>query len=194
MKKIVGLLLMIFAVYGSIQAQDIITLKSGVELKAKIVKLKPGNVLYILPESTDTTSIMRKEVLKLWYQNGTIVYLSDESSPRTEYEPGHDSMYYAGVSDANMYYKGYKSAATGTAVSVLAMPWNLIPAIACSSKGPSVENLGFRDSKLMENSSYYYGYTSQAHKIKKRKVWKAYAVSTGAYVGMIVILSAALAF
>jgi hypothetical protein len=176
-----------FAVLLSAVAQDIITLKSGEELNIKIVKLNPSDIVYIQKGSTDTSTRMREEVLKIHYQNGTLVYLTDNKNQSKIYE--NDTMYNAGIADANMYYKGYKAATAGTIVAALIFPFNLIPAVACSVTPPSISNLGYRNPKLMENHGYYFGYTKQAHKIKKHKVWSGYAIGSGAVIVLYILLS-----
>lgn len=180
----------LFTVLLSTVAQDIITLKSGEDLIAKIVKLNPFDIVFIQKGSTDTSTRMRNEVFKIHYQNGTLVYLSDDKSQGKIYESTNDTMYNAGIADANIYYKGYKAATAGTIVAALVFPFNLIPAVACSATPPSMNNLGFRNPNLMGNQGYYLGYTKQAHKIKKKKVWSGYAIGSGAMIAIYILLSA----
>lgn len=83
-------------------------------------------------------------------------------------------------SDARRYYDTYKGATTGTALTVfLASPiLGLIPAIACSSTPPSDYNLNIPNEKLERNSKYYNCYRKEATKIKSRKVWSTFGIST----------------
>ena len=190
MRKHIFLIIALFSFFYSAVAQDIITMKSGDELKGKIIRLNAKDVVFRPQGVNDTLSMWRDEIVKLTYQNGTLIYLA-EKTPRTK-ESGstYDSMYYAGVNDAALNYKGYKGASAGTLVSALVFPLNLIPAIACSATPPNDENLGYTDKKLMENLDYKQGYKEQAHKIKKQKVWKNFAIGSGAFFG-VYILSAA---
>jgi hypothetical protein len=86
--------------------------------------------------------------------------------------------------------KDIKQLRHGTLVSALVFPLNLIPAIACSATPPGDENLGYKDKKLMENPDYNMGYKEQAYKIKKKKVWKNFAIGTGAIFGLYILSSA----
>ncbi len=187
MRKLIILIIVVFSCLYNAVAQDIITLKSGDELKVKIIRLNAKDVVFSPQGVNDTMSMARENVTKLTYQNGTLIYLAEEETISDYTGPVSDSIYNAGVKDASLYYKGYKAASTGTLVSALMFPYNLIPAIACSATPPRDQNLGYTDSKLMENPSYKQGYKDQAHKIKKRKVWKSFAIGSGAIFGLYIV-------
>lgn len=198
MKKVFALVLIIFTGFHVAVAQDIITLKSGQELKARILRLNPKDVIFIAENNPDTVYLLRDEITKLQYRSGIIVYLSDNeyhapamsaSSTASFDVPVNDSLYWLGEKDASRYYKGYQAASTGTLICSLFFPWGLVPAIACSSSPPSMNSLGYRDQKLMENSSYFNGYTKQAYKIKKKKVWQGFAIGSGAVIGFSILMS-----
>ncbi|GAB3174285.1 hypothetical protein [Telluribacter humicola] len=90
-------------------------------------------------------------------------------------------MYVAGQRDAEMHYKKYKGAGTGTLIASLFSPLvGLIPAIACSSTTPKEVNLGAPKPELLAQEEYYLGYTQKAKKIKSRKSWTNWAVGFGA--------------
>jgi hypothetical protein len=191
MRKIIVSTLFLFIGLFSAVAQDVITMKTGDELKVKIIRLNPKDVVFSPnANKNDTISILRDEVAKLWYQSGTTIYLSDNRKHEEGYTATTDSLYNAGMADALKYYSGYKSASTGVLISGLAFPYNLIPAIACSATPPKDQNLGYKDKKLMENYSYNQGYINQAHKIKKHKVWKNYAIGSGVMIAFYVLMSA----
>ena len=105
--------------------------------------------------------------------------------------PGSDSLFNLGTIDATRYYKGYKPAATGTLIASFFFPLGLIPAIACSSTTPARENLGYKDQKLMENTSYFNGYTHKAHAIKKKKVWGGFAIGSGLVIALSILMNTA---
>jgi hypothetical protein len=176
-----------------VKAQDIITLKSGEEIKAHIVRLTQKEVFYTLASSPDTLLLQRQELTKLYYNTGIVIYLEQLQMPEFTSEAFSDSLYLLGKRDAGFYYKGYRPAATGTLIASIFVPWGLIPAIACSVTPPSIQNLGFPDQTLIKNPSYYKGYRDNAFKIKKKKVWRNFAIGTGAVVGLYVISFAALA-
>lgn len=196
MRKIFAVLLLLFTGLSSVVAQDIITLKSGNELKARILRLNPKDVTFIPENKSDTLSMVRNEITKLLYQGGTVIYLSEEERITFNNEPGSDtgsdSLYLLGEKDAIRFYKGYKPAATGTLICSIFIPWGLIPAIACSSSPPKINSLDFRNNKLMENTEYYNGYTDKAFKIKKKKVWQNFAIGTGITVGYYILMVGAL--
>jgi hypothetical protein len=190
MKKAFVLIIFIFSSLSLVTAQDIITLKSGDELKARIVRLNPKDVVFIPQNNSDTITLLRDEITMLHYQSGINIYLTENNSPAlvaNNSEPGNDSLFSLGARDAGIYYTGYKAAATGTLITSFFIPWGLVPAIACSATPPSTHNLGYRNPKLMENPSYYAGYTDQAFKIKKKKVWTNFGIGTGAMIAFYII-------
>jgi len=185
MKTFIAFIFFVFAGINSTVAQDIITLKTGQELKARIVRLTQKDVVFIPQNNSDTITISRDEITMLHYQSGINIYLTENKSPApvaTNSEPANDSLFSQGAKDAGIYYTGYKAAATGTLITSFFIPWGLVPAIACSATPPATYNLGYRDPKLMENPSYYAGYTDQAFKIKKKKVWTNFGIGTGAMI------------
>jgi hypothetical protein len=198
MNKFILFILLFYSVITLATAQDIITLRSGKELKAKIIHLNTKDVILIPENISDTISLLRNEVAMLKYQSGIVIYLTDNETPLTVSAftgPESDSLFALGEKDAIRYYKGYRPAQVGTLITSIFIPFGLVPALACSSTPPGKNSLGYKDQKLMENSSYYSGYTIKAYEIKKKKVWRGFAIGTGAaaiyvlFVGALVSLS-----
>ena len=189
MKNILALIFIILTGSPAAVAQDIITLKTGEEMKARIIRLDRKDVTFIPSNGVDTAYLLREDVTKLQYRSGIIIMLAEKEMPELFIETGNDSLYILGINDASLYYKGYKGAATGTLAASIFFPWGLIPAIACSSKVPSKDNLGYPNEQLVKNSIYYEGYEKQAHKIKKKKVWGGFAIGSGIYIGLVAIMS-----
>lgn len=190
MKIVFVLILIVFTCFSNAFSQDIITLLSGQDINGKIIRLNQEKLSFIPKGSQDTSTLLRSEILKVHYQNGTIVFLTDEKKISEQLETKNDSMYLAGNADASLYYQSYHAASTGTLVAGLIFPWNLIPAIACSATPPSTANLDFPSQKLMENQSYNLGYKEQAHAIKKKKVWTSFGIGSGVMVGFYLIMTA----
>jgi len=187
MNKLYLLVLLIALCISTVMGQDVITHKTGELIKCKVIRINSKDVTFIENTRIDTLSLFRDEITKIQYQNGIIVYLTDNENSKFSSEYGEDSLYIKGKTDARIYYRNYRVAATGTLICSFFIPLGLIPAIACSSTPPSVDNLGFVDQNLIKNQSYYNGYSNEAHKIKKNKVWKNFAIGTGAYVGIVLI-------
>ena len=129
--------------------------------------------------------LYRDDISKLTYKSGIIIDLTETEMPALNGGPEDDSLFVQGQADAAMYYKGYRAAAIGTMITSIYFPFGLIPAIACSSKPPAMKNLGYRDQQLMENASYFDGYTRKAHEIKKNKVWGGFAIGSGFIIGLV---------
>ena len=191
MKIPATIIFMVLAINFFAMSQDVITLNSGQVIKARIIKLYPKEVSYTLIDSRDTLSLQRSEISNLRYNTGILIYLNEMQKPEFATESINDSLYHLGYNDANRYYNGYKPAATGTLITSFFVPWGLIPAFACSSTEPSMQSLGFQNLNLMKNQSYYKGYTDNAFKIKKKKVWRNFAIGSGVTLGLYIITLAA---
>lgn len=101
------------------------------------------------------------------------------------------SLLVKGQRDAEMHYKKYKGAGTGTLLASLVSPLvGLIPAIACSATAPKETNLGYPNPELFAQEQYYRGYTQKAKKIKQRKVWGNWAVGFGVNLVAVLIINA----
>jgi hypothetical protein len=189
MKKVITILILAITGFSGAFAQDILTLRSGKELNVRIIRINPKDVTYFNENATDTIHIKREEIAKVHYKTGTIIYLADLEMPQISDEPVIDSLYRLGEMDAVKYYKGYKPAAIGTLLTSFMIPFGLIPAVACSSTPPAPASLGYRDTKLIENSSYYAGYADKSFKIKKKKVWRNFAIGSGVTLGYILVVA-----
>jgi len=191
MKRLIGFILLMTTGITVVTAQDIISLKSGEEVRARIIRLNPKDVTFIEENSTDTVFLYRDDVSRLTYKSGIIIILAENEMPAFSGVPVDDSLFVQGQADATLYYKGYRPAAIGTMITSIYFPFGLIPAIACSSKPPAKEHLGYRDQQLMENTSYSDGYTRKAHEIKKNKVWRGFAIGSGFIIGLVILTSVA---
>ena len=178
MKKITLSALMLILSITFCFSQDFITKKNGDEIQAKILEVGNSEIKYKKIDNLEgpTFTIYKSEVLLIKYQNGSKDIFKDEvRSPDTETD-----FYTNGQSDANIYYRGYSAAGTGTLITALLSPLvGLIPAIACSSAQPREENLDYPSPELMKNPNYYQGYTKKAKKIKQGKIWKNWVIALG---------------
>lgn len=192
MKKTITLIALLLAISSGANAQDILTKKNGEELEVKITEISKSQVKYTLFESpTGPTYVEEKaDLLMVKFENGkkeVFTSTTSDAAPATA-----EGMYFKGQMDAKENYKKYTGAGTGTFfTSLIAGPLlGLIPAIACSSKEPSIQNLGYTNADLMKNAEYNRGYVEAAKKKKSGKVWKNYGIGAGiALVASIIIIS-----
>ena len=172
-------------------SQDVITLKTGEDINAKIVEVGLTDIKYKKFDNIDGPSftILKSDVLMTRYKNGTKdVYNLDKKSGKEN--SNNEDMALQGTKDAITYYKGKNSGKVWTGLtSVLTSPLlGLIPAVACSSAEPDQENLNFKDAELMKNTSYNVAYNEKAHKIKKNKIWTSYGMGSAVWLVLILIL------
>lgn len=179
----------LFSIKG--YAQDIITKKDGTDIKAKILEVTPNEIKYkrFDNQSGPTFTMLISELVMVSYENGTrdIFEQSDRNSNISDSNEMYD-LIERGRQDALMYYEGKKSGKGGVAAtSILFGPViGLIPAAIITSSEPDYENLKAPDLELMKNPNYRKGYTDQAEKTKKKKVWKAYGIGSGVWLAIIV--------
>lgn len=180
------------------EAQDLINKKSGEVIEAIVSEVNPSEITFKKFSYKDGPDyvILKSEILSIRYANGDVDDFTEETGnsyvmPDTTSIKSIETMkpaetmgareyFMKGGSDANYQYTHYKGASTGTLITSILSPLvGLIPAIACSSTRPRPHNLGFRDSKLMNNTNYFNGYVRTAHQRKKRKVWTNWAIGLG---------------
>ncbi len=187
MKNILFTLLFIIGVFSLSYAQDMITKKNSEDIKAKVLEVTTSEIKFKKFENLNgpTFSLSKSEVIMIRYENGT-------KDVFTDYQSSSDDMAAKGVADAKLNYKGQNSGATWTAATSAATSplLGLIPAIVCSSAEPEDENLNCKNLELMKNNDYRQAYTQQAHKIKKKKIWKNYGIGSGIWLGIYIILLA----
>lgn len=83
-----------------------------------------------------------------------------------------------GKLDARRFYNGHVGAGTGTLLTGIfaGSISSLVPAIMTSSYPPHESNLNFPDYSKMQNKDYHFGYTKEAFRIKKQKVWSNWGI------------------
>ena len=127
--------------------------------------------------------------------NAAEIYYNDISQPvfrSSDDDEKSTSMADKGRMDAKKYYKGYKGAKSGTALTACLIDpvVGLIPAIACASTPPKSRNLtlGPAHEQLMQDADYRNGYKKEAARIKKQQVWNGFFIGTGIYAVLLGIL------
>jgi len=188
MRKIGLLIAITFLTTTFCFSQDVITLKTGEDINAKIIEVGIKDIKYKKFDNIDGPSftILKSEVLMTRYKNGT----KDVYNVEKQENSNDEEMALQGTKDAGTYYKGRNSGKIWTGVtSVITSPvLGLIPALACSSSEPQQENLNVENEELMKNSSYKAAYHKKAYKIKKNKIWASYGIGSGAWLLLILLL------
>jgi len=193
MKKIITSFVATFLVANLLFSQDVLTKKTGDDIKAKVLEVTTTEVKYKKFDNLNGPifSILKSEILLIRYENGSKDVFNENKKSEEKIVSVKD-LYFEGESDANKFYKGYKGAgstvlATGLLLSPLV---GLIPAAICASSAPQDENLGYPSSDLMKNSEYANGYRNRAKKIKQNKVWTNLGVAFGINLALVLALSA----
>ena len=184
-KSIVFFLFLLFLTGEHLLAQDLIILKTGNEIAAKVFEVNPETIRYKRsdnPEGPDY-KIPVQDVLSVKYASGAKeVFVSPPESSNGLENLSEAERQAQGREDAKQYYKDWRGASTGTLVtSILSPVYGLIPAIACSVTPPEKRNLNAPNEGLLQDPFYFKGYRAQAHSIKAGKVWKNWAIPTGVW-------------
>lgn len=174
----------------NIFAQDVITKTSGEELKVKVLEVTQTEVKYKRFDQQDGPifAISKSEIFMLKYQNGTKDVFSE--SDRSTNSSKKEELFEKGKDDAKTFYKGKNSGAGWTAATtiILSPILGVVPAALCASAEPDIDNLNVPNASLMKNNDYNKGYTQQATKTKQKKVWKMFGISSGIWLGLLLLL------
>jgi hypothetical protein len=177
-------------------SQDVITKKSGEDIKAKILEITQTEVKYKKTDNLNGPifSLSKSEILIIRYENGTneIFNNSKDETPFLENANTSKIEDYAvkGIEDARECYKGRNSGAVWVGVTtVLFSPIiGVIPAAFCSSKAPAEHNYSNDPSpKLMNNKTYKYAFENETHKIKRKEVWSSFGIGACGWLAIILI-------
>jgi hypothetical protein len=184
MKKNFMFLLAAFTASSYCFSQDTIVKKAGGFIEAKVIEITNTEVKYKNLNNIDGPlyTIEKTELLSIRYQNGTqeVFGKKIEDSYVNEYRAPSVDWYKRGQQDAHKYYFGKKSGAGGTLAATLVCGGclGLIPAIATSSSQPQKQNL-MNPQDLDRNQDYMNGYTKEAHRIKRNRIWTFYGIGVG---------------
>jgi uncharacterized protein YcfL len=188
MKKISFTVFITIFALSSCFSQDIITKKTAEDIEANVLEVTTSEVKYKRFDNPNgpTFALLKSEILMIRYENGSKDVFTESKSQTSS----ASEMRMKGKQDAITHYKGKRSGAGWTAATTIVISplFGLIPAAACSSSEPSDHNLRYKDSELMEDHAYNQGYTDQAHKIKRRKIWTSYGIASGAWLLLILLL------
>lgn len=191
MKKIILTVAAVFAMTFA-NAQDLITKKSGEDIKSKVLEVSTSEIKFKKYENLNGPifTLLKSDVLLIIYENGTKDVFNEVNMPNDKVSINLD-MSSKGTEDALKFYSGKNSGGGWTGVvSALYTPiFGLIPAIACASSEPGNRNLNYPDAELMKNFQYNQSYKKEAHRIKKNKVWKGYGIGSGIFLVAVALLT-----
>jgi hypothetical protein len=174
-------------------AQDIIIKVNGEEIKSKILEVSQGEIKYKIfdYQSGPSYTVSKSEIFMIRYENGLKDVFNNAKEKKDSLVSAMPSeeMRTKAKQDAITYYRGKNSGAAWTmATTIVTSPiLGLIPAFACAASEPNEDNLNAPDEKLMKNADYNKAYVDQSRKIKKRKIWKNFAIGSGVWVGLVLI-------
>ncbi len=176
-----------------VQAQDIITKRSGEKVPAKVLEITTAQVKYKHFDRVNEPlyTLNKSDILLIEYENDTEEVFDPANTLSTVDTPPTPNleMYSKGQSDAVNFYKGYKAASTGTfVVSLLSPAVGLIPALATSTTPPKDKNLDFPSHELKTNPDYLSGYNQRSRKLKSNKVWTNWGIALGINVALYYML------
>ena len=214
MKKTVLLSFMIMCMLSTALAQDMITLKNGDEIKARVTEIDLNVIKYKKFENLNgpTYNIEKHKVFMIKYENGTkdiINEISDKEtpskptatnlqetpaktapvvSPPKSDAPEQTDLCKLGKTDADGNYKSTGATIGTFATTILTTPIiGLIPAIACSSTAPSDINLRM-PATYSDNALYKNCYRERAWKSKKSNTWIGWMSGTAIWLTVVGLL------
>lgn len=196
---------LIFFILGLIYSysQDVITLKNGTEINGKITEVGTKEIKYQKTNMEALYVIDKSEIFMIKYSDGTKDVFKDEEPSEIKQEVKQPEVktveqtksnssddYTKGSQDAKMYYPARHCGVGGTVLAtIFATPiGGAIVAGACSASEPSMQNLSIPNMQLATTSSEYMrGYKEAAHKKKIGKLWKAFGITVGVELAIILL-------
>jgi hypothetical protein len=176
-----------------IYCQDIITKKIVGKIIAKVIEVSKTEIKYKKFDNLNGPIFIIDiaDVSEITYENGSKdeFNISGESPFKIKKD---ENMTEKGIVDANINYSAINSGKGWTAATtILFSPLiGIIPAVACASSRPKDANLNYRDRDLLKDNNYNIAYTSEASKIKKKRVWRSFGISSVVWVALYVIFPA----
>ncbi|WP_147294243.1 hypothetical protein [Pontibacter diazotrophicus] len=204
MKKATVPFFIFFLLLQLVQAQDIITKRTGEKVEAKVLEISTLEVKYKLFTNLEgpTYVVPKSEIMLIQYPDNTsetfelneaapvVALASADAEAPAASKATALQLYNQGQTDAITYYDGYKSAGTAVLITSLLSPvLGLAPAIGTSVTTPKQQNLDAPDSSLLQQPDYASGYRKKARKIKAGKVWTNWAIGLGTNVVLILLLN-----
>ncbi|TPE43374.1 hypothetical protein [Pontibacter mangrovi] len=198
MRKVLLTVISVLTLLPCLQAQDLITKRTGEKVEAKVLEINSSEIKYKRfshPEGP-TYVVPKSEVLLITYEDKTsevfeleehTATVSSENvpSPVEVYKPtasvGGLNMYVKGQADGRRFYDGHKAAGTTTLiVSLLSPVVGLIPAGITSAVPPKEHNWDAPNNQLLQNPDYKSGYLKSARRKKVGKVFTNWGIGLGA--------------
>ncbi|QQR88173.1 MAG: hypothetical protein IPJ76_08185 [Flavobacteriales bacterium] len=186
MRKCYNSLIIVAALLGAllsgpaVLAQDTLWFSDGSQVPGLVLEVGVNEVRYKRTDnpSGPTYSVLKSDLLSISYAAGTKDVFRTTDIPPVPASSGKSTeLYDFGVSDAKAHYRGKCGAGSTFWTSTLFTPVvGLIPAISCSANQPKDPNLMYPDIGLMQVPEYATGYKHQAYKMKRGRVWRAWAM------------------
>ena len=147
-KKNAFLLVVAMICFIGVNAQDILTKKTGEDIKAKVLEVTTNEIKYKLFDNLNgpTFVVLKSDLIMLRYENGTKdIYnqTNKVNQSSTLSNINEDEMSEKGKNDAKVSYTGKNSGAGWTSATTLIMAplSGAVVAFLCSNESPSDENL-----------------------------------------------------
>jgi len=164
-----------------VQAQDLIILKNGDDIKAKVLEINNTQIKFRIFDDLSGTEkfIETSKVILIRYEDGTNFIISDKTNNNTQTNEvtyqSSDELKKRAVSDAQMFYDPTVTQCGVGCISAAFLPVGA----AFTMLVAAVEPPGFQlnmPSRMNGNTIYTEAYKAEAFKIKKRKVWRIFGI------------------
>jgi len=171
-------------------SQDLIVLKSGEELKTKIISTKEDYIIYRLFDdlSGELQTIEIYEILLIRYKDGTnVIYDETEKKDTTFLTTTRYEVKERAIADAKANYKATEPILIAVCTSLSCPYIGILPSLVIANEPPKQENLNIPEE--YKSNMYYVGcYKDEAFRIKKNRVTWATIYASTPYILMLIYL------
>ena len=181
MKRIFILLVLLHA--KSIFVQDTLKFINGEKIAVKILEIQPTVIKYKRFDYLDgpLITVIKKDVEFISYQSGSIENLNPN---KNKIAIDSSTLYYIGISDAQQYYRAYRSEIPLVLFSTVVFSpiLGLFPTMYIANKKIIDEDRpkGYFKDDYYSNNLINPKYTNQS-KMRKKKIWSTYFLASLAH-------------
>jgi hypothetical protein len=204
-------LLLFAASFLKANAQDSLFNKNDVPTSCKILQITPTEIRYKRFDNLNGPEyvVKREDFSYVIFENRAYENLEIETvtekptstpqalSEEVEYVKGnssYQSMFQKGYLDAGRFYKARTSTGTFVTLSTLILTpvYGLVPVTIVALSKPDLMHYKISNPQDFKSFEYELGFTEQATKIKRKRVWRNYGIVTGVYTVLYLILLASI--
>lgn len=193
--KTTTLILFCFLANLTVKSQDVIFLRTGEEIQAKILEIGIATIKYKKFENKEDLPIYiisKSDIFMIKYEGGTKELFEEEKPISNESielnVKSASELCTDGRHDAIMNYNTGRPFRAGLIPTLIFAPAGLLVSIIVADYKPNMRNLNAPDMSLIKNHDYKRCYVDEVKRMKRRKVWGGFGIGVGINLAVWILL------